>query len=456
MSGAVAGSLRDREKLPSGLAKTGAKALPPMNSVPPIEGQRRSSSIRDKSGRNLPTSPLAAGILRQQSVATPTGNFVHRTVIPHVTSSVAGACMMDPSTSYHSDGVSSDSIGEMSRHSNPLAVGGAKFKPRLTRQIAVQDDVSGNLQCPPSVYNKCVSFNTANVMVLPNKDDQRNYCPLHSPRSLQGVWESSIEEDYEEMNYEVAAAAAAEEPKKKSNIDKDKIFSVVASIYTNRDKNRLGLSGFIPRKLSTISSRSCSINPDNEAGTDEYEIVNESQQSIHSQVNGREAAASALMNQPQSVSSVNSSPEPANKTFKTSNELLNVYGAKRRHNVKKETELSKSDNDLYHKSQQPKSSRKSIGSIVRLIVTPETGSSSGNSGTNLSRAGDNNPSSIEVAETRFGAADMVLHPSPDFSDVIQSSPESQELEGSVINKGNQKELEDDDVSHEEELDPLMQ
>jgi hypothetical protein len=51
---------------------------------------------------------------------------------------------------------------------------------------------------------------------------------------------------------------------------------------------------------------------------------------------------------------------------------------------------------------------------------------------------------------------VLLHPSPDFSDVIQSSPESQELEGSVINKGNQKELEDEDDSHEEELDPLMQ
>jgi hypothetical protein len=433
------GSLRDREKLPSGLAKTGAKAMTPMIYVPPIEGQRRSSSMRDKSGRNLPTSPLAAGILRQQSVATPTGNFVHRTVIPHVTSSVAGACMMDPTTSYHSDGASDS---EVTRHSNPLAIG-AKCKPRLTRQIAVQDDVTGNLQCPPSVYNKCVSFNTANVMVLPNKEDQRNYCPLHSPRSLQGVWESSIEEDYDEENDD-----APEEPKKKSNIDKDKIFSVVASIYTNRDKNRLGLSGFIPRKLSTISSRSCSINPDNEAGTDEYEIVDESQQQPgHSQANVREAAASALMNQPQSVSSVNSSQEP--KAFKSSNELLNVYGTKRSH-VKRETELSKSDNDLYHKSQQPKSARKSIGSIVRLIVTPEAASSS----TILSRTGDDNPSSsIEVGETRFGADMVQLHPRPDHFSAIQS-PESQELEGSV-KKGNQKEL-DEDSSHQEELDPLMQ
>lgn len=426
--------------------------------VPPIEGQRRSSSIRDKSGRNLPTSPLAAGILRQQSVATPTGNFVHRTVIPHVTSSVAGACMMD--SSYHSDGASDSDV----RHSNPLAVG-AKCKPRLTRQIAVQDDVAGNLQCPPSVYNKCVSFNTANVMVLPNKDDQRNYCPLHSPRSLQGVWESSIEEDYEELNYEVAD----EQPKKKSsNIDKDKIFSAVASIYTNRDKNRLGLSGFIPRKLSTISSRSCSINPDNEAGTDEYEIIDELQQQQpggggggHShQGNVRESSAEAsalVMNHPQSVSSTvnSSSQEPSgassssrSQAFKSSNELLNVYGTKRR-NVKKETELSKSDHDLYHKSQQPKSSRKSIGSIVRLIVTPETASSSGSGSAILSRTGRDNSHSSSIEETRFGAAapaDMVLlHPSPDHLCAIQStsSPESQELEGSSVihtKKGNQKEL----------------
>lgn len=400
--------------------------MPPMIYVPPIDGQRRSSSMRDKAGRNLPTSPLAAGILRQQSVATPTGNFVHRTVIPHVTSSVAGACLMDPSA----DGAACESFEAAGiRHV------GAKCKPRLTRQIAVQDDLAGNnLQCPPSSgYNKCVSFNTANVMVLPSsKDDQQrqHYCPLHSPRSLQGVWESSIEEDYEDV---------AEEPKRnRSAIDKDKIFSAVASIYTNRDKNRLGLSGFIPRKLSTISSRSCSINPDNEAATDEtFEIIDESQPSGQAA-----AAATALLTQQPSVSaSVKSSQvDPAaSRAFKSSNELLNVYATKR--HKSKEAELSKSDHDLYqHKmSHPPKSSqRKSIGSsIVRLIVTPENSSSSASSSARL------------VEETRFGADDTVLvHPRPD---AVQS-PDS----GSVIN---QKELDDDDDDsshHEQEMDPLMQ
>lgn len=393
----------------------------PLIYVPPIEGQRRSSSIRDKSGRNLPTSPLAAGILRQQSVATPTGNFVHRTVIPHVTSSVA-AGMMDPTSSYHTDG-SSDS--ETARHSNSLAVG-AKCKPRLTRQIAVQDDAVNNAQCPPSVYNKCVSFNTANTMVLPNKEE-RNYCPLHSPRSLQGVWESSIEEDYEET-YELP-----DEPKKKPNIDKDKIFSVVASIYMNRDKNRLGLSGFIPRKLSTISSRSCSINPDNEAGLDEYEIADEPSD-----------LCQASINQPQPACSVNPSHDA-----KSSNELLSVFDAQA--NVKKETDrqLSKSDNDLYYKGQQ-KSARKSIGSIVRLIVTPEANSCVN---TNLPRTGTsrNDPwSSTQIVETRFGAETVLQQPEDHF---VIESPGSRELERSA-KKGNQKE--NDSSSSQEELDPLMQ
>jgi hypothetical protein len=407
------------------VAKSGAKAMPPMIYVPPIDGQRRSSSMREKAGRNLPTSPLAAGILRQQSVATPTGNFVHRTVIPHVTSSVAGACLMDPSA----DGMACESFEAAGiRHV------GAKCKPRLTRQIAVQDDLAGNnLQCPPSSgYNKCVSFNTANIMMLPSsKEDhlqrQQHYCPLHSPRSLQGVWESSIEEDYEDV---------AEEPKRnRSAIDKDKIFSAVASIYTNRDKNRLGLSGFIPRKLSTISSRSCSINPDNEAGTDEtFEIIDESQPS-----SGQAAAATALLTPAVKSSQVDPA---AFRAFKSSNELLNVYATKR-HKSNKEAELSKSDHDLY----QPKmshppsksSQRKSIGSssIVRLIVTPENSSSSASSS-----------SARVVEETRFGADDMVLvHPRPD---AVQS-PDS----GSVLN---QKELDDDDDSsqHEQEMDPLMQ
>ena len=315
------GSLKEREKLTSAKA---AKALPPnapMAYLPPIDGQRRSSSIREKSGRTLPTSPLAAGILRQQSVATPTGNFVHRTVIPQITSS---AC--EPATS------------------SSQAESGAKSKPRLTRQIAVQED-GMNSQCPPS-NSKCVSFSTGTAE--PGKEDGRNYCPLHSPRLLQGVWESSIEEDYEEDE-------PVEEKKPSSKkFDKDSILAAVASIYSNRDKNRLGLSGFIPRKLSTISSRSCSVNPDNEEEQPAPVPVSEESQKCSS-----------------------------------SNELLNVIAAGDG-KVKAERQLSKSDNDLYLHKSFFATPDKSIGSIVRLTVTPHE--------TNLPRSSSATTTTARIAE----------------------------------------------------------
>lgn len=472
----VIGSLRDREKLPAGSAKT-VKVIPPAMPMThlPIEGQRRSSSIRDKSGRVLPTSPLAAGILRQQSVATPTGSFVHRTVIPHAgSSSTAASSGLDHSEG-GGGGHSSDS--DASRYVSPL---GAKAKPRLTRQIAFQEEVAGagaggggGQQCGSSGSNKCVSFNTANVVVLPNKEEQRNYCPLHSPRLLQGVWESSIEEDYEEIDDPVDDVAKvskshnkAKEPKK-SYIGNEELLAAVASIYNNRDKNRLGLAGFIPRKLSTISSRSCSVNPDNDGAADPAngnEIVNQVDQlpsSVSQEVTPSTQHFSDSVTKPTTSQETN---------VKSSKELLNVIGysgatasnasqsmtgVKETKTVAERHQLSKSDHDLYHKY-QPKSCRPSIGSIVRFIVTPETSTLTSVRTATLqprkpTRASTSeiSSSSIQVAESSFGGTD--IHPSrqPDDRHLVIQSPESRELEGSV--KGNQKQL--DNTS---ELDPLMQ
>ena len=88
-----------------------------------------------------------------------------------------------------------------------------------------------------------------------------HYCPIHSRPRLQGVWESSVEEDdeiEEEMGADVTDANDAIDAREASQ----QVYEAVQVLYTNRDHNRLGLAGFIPRKLSTISSRSCSINPD--------------------------------------------------------------------------------------------------------------------------------------------------------------------------------------------------
>lgn len=134
---------------------SGATALP--------AGQRRSSSIREKTLRQLPTSPLAAGILRQQSVATPTGSVVQRTV-PYpmvVVSKETGA------------GASS-------------AGGGVKAKPRLTRQAAIQDEVyqpatttasstSPSSSSAVASTSKSVSFDVS----VANKGSPGPYCPLH-------------------------------------------------------------------------------------------------------------------------------------------------------------------------------------------------------------------------------------------------------------------------------------
>lgn len=331
------GSLRENKAAAGSAAKSVKVMASPMTHLP-IEGQRRSSSIRDKGGRALPTSPLAAGILRQQSVATPTGSFVQRTVIPHTV----------VSSSVGSDQVESG----QSVDCHPL---GAKCKPRLTRQIAFQEE-----GVCPAAHNKSVSFNTAaSSVLLANKEEQRNYCPLHSPRLLQGVWESSIEEDFEEIDDPLASqqkatvldksqdkpSIASKEQKKKSYIGNEELLAAVASIYNNRDKNRLGLSGFIPRKLSTISSRSCSVNPDNETGATE-EDDNDGHVLCH--------------------------PEPLSPEPTTSQESGQITPAITNKDGGAERQLSKSDHDLYQREKQAKIGRKSIGSIVRLIVTPET------------------------------------------------------------------------------------
>lgn len=430
------GSIKNRDKLPGGVAKP-AKAIPPNAAivyVPAIEGQRRSSSIRDKSGRTLPTSPLAAGILRQQSVATPTGNLVHRTVIPHVTSmSASGASASDArASSSHSDGThSSDS--DSGRHPSAFAIG-AKSKPRLTRQIAIHDEIVSG-QPSPSAY-KTVSFNTSNLAPLPSTSkSERNYCPLHSPRVLQGVWESSIEEDFEEENESPVKVASRDTDKsgetKKSS---DNIFTAVASIYTNRDKNRLGLSGFIPRKLSTISSRSCSVNPDNDAG----DVVVEESPNVPSEAPiGRPTASpSSDSNKQQHFTPVS----PSREVLKSSNELLNVIAFSTTNNAARgvERQLSKSDHDLYHKCQASKSSPKSIGSIVRLTVTPDTSAPEAAPGASRGRSA----SSIEIVETVC------------FDDNTHK-PNTKLLAGSPDFRGREEKQSDND-DDSSEMDRLMQ
>lgn len=102
---------------------------------------------------------------------------------------------------------------------------------------------------------------------------KNNYCPLHCKPRLQGVWESSIEEDDEMDDEDIENLPV--DAIDVDDVEADgangagagsKFMRSVAAIYTDRDKNRLGLAGFIPRKLSTISSRSCSVNPDYPSG----------------------------------------------------------------------------------------------------------------------------------------------------------------------------------------------
>lgn len=286
-----------------------------MTHLPSVDAPRRTSSIRDKNSRALPTSPLAAGILRQQSVTTPTGSLVQRTIIGQTLSTGSN------------DGTSPQI--HLPSANLPLVVvaaagpSGVKAKPRLMRQVAIQQEEAAAAAAAAghaSERGKSVKFDTSSLLAE-ERPPSTHFCPLHAPR-LEGVWESSIEEDDQEDE---------EEDEEEGGSRARSLFQAVAAIYTNRDKNRLGLSGFIPRKLSTISSRSCSINPE------------------------AEEAVSA------SVVAVIEELRPSH-----SSELLNVTDAPVYRGID-ERVLSKSDNDLYC-PQRPAEEDRPVGSMIRLPV----------------------------------------------------------------------------------------
>lgn len=242
ISSCASGSIKDKERRTlktsaAAAAAAAAQVIPATHLI--NENIRRTNSSREKSLRQMPTSPLAAGILRQHSVATPAGSLVQRTVTPQ-----------------RSCGGGANNPSVLVCH-----VGGCKSKPPLTRQVAIQDET----YAPAACSSKSVSFDAGNVHQR-DQSASSSYCPLHAPAGqfarLHGVWESCIEEDEE--------CQQGERPHD-SDADEQKLYEAVVSIYTNRDKNRLGLAGFVPRKLSTISSVSCSVNPDtgNDVGNQE-------------------------------------------------------------------------------------------------------------------------------------------------------------------------------------------
>lgn len=187
-----AGSVRDRERLPKSVKAPVAAAAHGEAHV------RRAASVRSEKTRALPTSPLAAGIVRQQSVATPTGGLVQRTIISH------------PPPTLPDDAEPAD---------------GCRGKPRLTRQIAVSDEAAA----------RCVSF---------------------EPVRPHGVWHSSVDGDDADEGDDEAGDDGAR-PKDRLSVPP-----------VSHSRHRLALAGFVPRKLSTISSRSCSVNPDGDAPAD--------------------------------------------------------------------------------------------------------------------------------------------------------------------------------------------
>jgi len=204
------------------------------------ECHRRAASTRDKSTRTLPTSPLAAGILRQQSVATPTGSLVQRTIITNTTPLTA-------SDSVHIIESGSIEIGSHTVVSNESAA--VKSKPRLIRQTAIQEESSS---CARVTYNP----NTVQTI----KED-RNFSQIH-PVGLrqEGIVGKTITEDDEECA-SGGIYTGNNHPRERSHNE---------GCPANRDKNRLGLS-FVPRKLSTIPSRSLSVNPEIEVVAEKLE-----------------------------------------------------------------------------------------------------------------------------------------------------------------------------------------
>ena len=111
--------------------------------------------------------------------------------------------------------------------------------------------------------SKNVSFRDDVGDASPSAQGTVHYCPIHNRPRLQGVWESSVEEDddVEELGVDLTDAHDVHDARDPSQ----QIYEVMSTIYTNRDHDRLGLAAFIPRKLSTISSRSCSVNHPDDA-----------------------------------------------------------------------------------------------------------------------------------------------------------------------------------------------
>ena len=227
-----------------------------MTHFPPNEGPpRRSTSVRDKSSRALPTSPLAAGILRQQSVATPTGSLVQRTIITNTMPLTTAADL----NIYPLESATSPATMATRPFANNESIA-TKSKPRLTRQTAVQEESS------PGIRGQA------------NKEDRPIFCHTHGVPRLEGVWESSIQEDDEEFNRGIIFAEGKSPNEQTLNIQ-------VCPQVTSGCTNRLGLS-FVPRKLSTIPSRSFSINPDVETVTENPGSLDQSlplrDKSVHS------------------------------------------------------------------------------------------------------------------------------------------------------------------------------
>ena len=260
----------------------------------------------------------------------------------------------------------------------PIASGGVKTKPRLTRQVAVQQEENS------SGHTKSVSFNAPAT----NEEQQRpHFCPLHAPR-LEGVWESSVEEDEDDDN-----DTADEEVGTRNRIGD--LFQTVASLYNNRDKNRLGLSGFVPRKLSTISSRSCSINP---------EVEEELQQMPKSSL------SSELLQKVMEDS-------PVNRTMKRC--------------------ASKSDNDLYcHK--RPNNEQQ-VGSLTRLPIA---------------RAAKTSTAKQAISGITSTSFEMIDDDTDD-DDCYQQPRRSSLLEAKQEKQQDFSELGNDAILFKEEKDPLL-
>lgn len=143
----------------------------------------------------------------------------------------------------------------------------------------VMEDVSssGGGGSSSGASGKNVSFRVDASGDASNASGITHYCPIHNRPRLQGVWESSVEEDdenEEELGVDVTDANDAVDVREASQ----QVYEAVAALCTNRDHNRLGLAGFIPRKLSTISSRSCSVNPDANDDTNDDVVDVEPQQ----------------------------------------------------------------------------------------------------------------------------------------------------------------------------------